>query len=441
MRVFNTKPAALAKKSVMAGLFLLLAALPVQAKLEIEIVEGVASAMPIAVAPFAWRVRSEAEPINTVSRVISSDLYRSGLFAPMDEADMIEKPTQPEDIRYGTWRLLKVDNVVVGEIRETIGGYDIEYHVYDVFSGRQLLSQVLNVTAGDLRFGAHRVADAIYEALTGTPGAFATRIAYVVVTGVGGDIRYELTVADSDGYNPQSVVIDSEPILSPAWSPDSRSLAYVSFSRGNSTVYVQNIYTGERLEVAAFKGINGAPAFSPNGRQLALTLSRSGSPEINIYDFASGQFTQLTRHWAIDTEPVWAPDGNSIYFTSDRGGKPQIYRIPSYGGEVERVTFEGEQNTRASLSPDGRFVATAQGNNNEYRIAVYDRETEQLRVLSSGRLDESPSFAPNGSVILYATRENGKGVLAAVSIDGNVKQKLVQSLGDVREPAWSPLVR
>lgn len=441
MKTANNRIQTMGWRLLFSCLLLIMLAAPAQAKLEIEITQGVARATPIAVVPFDWQVSDEVEPVETVSQVIASDLYRSGLFDPMPEKDMIEKPTEPGDIRYGTWRLLKVDAIVVGQIRRVVGGYDVEFHVFDVFSGRSLIADTLFVGSGDLRLGAHRVADRIFEALTGTPGAFASRIAYIVATGTGDDSLYELVVADSDGYNEQAVVSDSQPLLSPAWSPDSRMLAYVSFSRGNSTIYMQNIFTGERKRIAAHKGINGAPAFSPNGRSIAMTLSRTGSPEIYIYDIASEELTQLTRHWAIDTEPAWSPDGTTIYFTSDRGGRPQIYRIPSTGGEAERVTFEGEYNARASLSPDGRYIATTHGNENDYRIAVYDRETEQLRVLSSGRLDESPSFAPNGSMILYATRDNGKGVLAAVSADGNVRQKLVQSLGDVREPAWSPLVR
>lgn len=422
-------------------LFTLVFSAAAQAKLEIEITAGLSKPAPIAIVPFAWQVPEEVEPVETLAEVVSSDLYRSGLFDPLDKRDMIERPSEPGEVRFGTWRLLKVDTVVIGQIRTAPGGYDVEFHLFDVYSGRSLLSDTLSVGAGDLRLGAHRVADRVFEALTGTPGAFASRIAYVVATGTGADSLYELVVADSDGYNEQVLVSDSQPLLSPAWSPDSRLLAYVSFSRGNSTIYVQDIFTGERRRIAAHKGINGSPAFSPDGRMLALTLSRTGSPEIYTYDFATEQLIQLTKHWAIDTEPVWTPDGEQIYFTSDRGGKPQIYQIHRSGGEPKRITFDGEYNARASLSPDGRFIATTHGNENDYRIAVYDRETEQLRVLSSGRLDESPSFAPNGSMILYATRENGKGVLAAVSADGSVRQKLVQSLGDVREPAWSPLVR
>ncbi len=412
-----------------------------QARLEIEIVQGVESALPIAVVPFAWQV-DEPEPVERVGDIIAADLYRSGQFAPLAEQDMIERPSQPADIRFGTWRLLKTDALVIGTVRPGAGGgHEIDFHVFDVFSGRPLVQQTMVDRGGDLRFTAHRIADAIYEALTGVPGAFATRIAYVVASGTGEKINYELVVADSDGYNEQTIVASPEPLLSPAWSPDGVQIAYVSFARGNSTVVIQNIYTGERRTIAAHRGINGAPAFSPDGRRLALTLSRAGSPEINLYDLASGELTELTHHWAIDTEPVFTPDGRDILFTSDRGGRPQVYRIPAGGGDAERLTFQGEYNARPALSPDGRWLATTHGNGNDYRIALFHREDGQFRVLSSGRLDESPSFAPNGRMILYATKEAGNGVLAAVSIDGRVRQKLVQRLGDVREPAWSPRVR
>jgi len=420
----------------------LLAATSAQAQLQIEIISGNASALPIAIVPFNWEEASPP-PQEAVDQIVSSDLYRSGLFKPLDRDDIIEFPHEEEDIRFGTWRLLKSDYIVIGRVRDAPGGngHELIYQLFDVHTQERLLSQITTVGEGDLRFGAHRVADAIYEALTGIPGAFATRIAYVTSVGVADQQRYELVVADADGYGPQSVVGSPEPLLSPAWSPDGRKLAYVSFEKGNSAIYTQDVATGARELVSSGRGINGAPAFSPDGTKLALTLSRSGNPEIYVRDLSTGSETQLTQHWAIDTEPTWSPDGRTIYFTSDRGGKPQIYSIPAGGGDPQRVTMSGDYNARASVAPDGKKLAVAQGKGNEYRIAVWDFENARFTVLTPGKLDESPSFAPNGSMVLYATREGSRGVLAAVSADGNVRQRLVLSEGDVREPAWSPVIR
>ena len=412
------------------------------AQLEIEIISGNPSALPIAIVPFDWRDPSPP-PITGVDSIISNDLYRSGMFDPMDVADMAERPVDEEAIRFGNWRLLKVDYIVIGKVRRPDNGegYELVYQLFDVHTQEELLSRITTVGPGDLRFGAHRVADAIYEVLTGVPGAFSTRIAYVTATGIGDAVRYELVVADADGYGPQSIVGSPEPLLSPAWSPDGRKLAYVSFEQGNSAIYMQDVATGARELVSSGTGINGAPAFSPDGTRLALTLSRTGNPEIHVRDLATGRTEQITQHWSIDTEAAWSPDGRYLYFTSDRGGRPQIYRVPASGGTPERVTLEGEYNARASISPDGRKIAVAQGRGNEYRIAVWDIETERFTILTPGKLDESPSFAPNGSMILYATREGDRGVLSAVSADGNVRQRLILSEGDVREPAWSPVIR
>jgi TolB protein len=413
-----------------------------QAQLEIEIISGNPSALPIAIVPFEWQ-DATPPPITSVDQIISGDLYRSGLFDPMDVEDMAEKPLEEEQIRFGTWRLLKVDYIVIGKVRAPADGegHELIYQLFDVHKQEQILSRITAVGPGDLRFGAHRVADAIYEALTGVPGAFSTRIAYVTATGLGNGSRYELVVADADGYAPQSIVGSPEPLLSPAWSPDGRKLAYVSFEKGNSAIYMQDVSTGSRELISSGTGINGAPSFSPDGSKMALTLSRTGNPEIFVRDMATGRTDQVTQHWSIDTEAIWAPDGRYLYFTSDRGGRPQIYRVPPTGGTPQRVTLAGEYNARASVSPDGRKIAVAQGQGNEYRIAVWDIETERFTILTPGKLDESPSYAPNGSMILYATREGDRGVLSAVSADGSVRQRLILSEGDVREPAWSPVIR
>ncbi len=411
------------------------------AKLEIEIVRGNKSAIPIAVVPFAW-ASSVPQPATGTAGIISDDLYRSGLFDPLAEADMVARPQGPTDIRYGDWKLLKTDYLVIGSVEDgSNGDYRFVYQLYDVNTQEQLLSRVLPVRPGDLRYGAHRIADDVYERIIGVPGAFATRIAYVAATGVGNELQFELVVADADGFNPQSIVSSPEPLMSPTWSPDGQNLAYVSFEKGNSAIWMQNVFTGGRRQISAYRGINGAPAFSPDGGKLAMALSRSGNPEIVVHDLNTGRFQQLTQHWAIDTEPAFSPDGRWIYFTSDRAGKPQIYKIGISGGQVQRVTFEGDYNARVTIAPDGKRLAMAHGNGNQYRIAILDSERNRLTVLSDGRLDESPSFAPNGSMILYASREGGRGVLSAVSADGSVRQRLVLSEGDVREPAWSPVIR
>ena len=429
-------------QKVIYALMLLLFSQLSQAKLEIEIIQGNASALPIAIIPMQWR-GSGPPPLTNVAEVVSSDLYRSGLFAPLNEEDIVDRPVDAESIRFGTWRLLKVDYVVIGHVADSPDGigFDIIYELFDVHTQERLLSQITTVGLGDLRFGSHRVADSIYEKLTGVPGAFSTRIAYVSATGVGDDIHFQLFVADADGFNPQPVVGSPEPLLSPNWSHDGQRLAYVSFEKGNSAIYVQNVSTGARELVSSGKGINGAPAFSPDDRYLAMTLSYSGNPEIYIKDLTTGQKRQITNHWAIDTEPAWSPDGKHVYFTSDRGGRPQIYRVAASGGKATRITREGTYNARVTISPDGDRIAVAQGRGNEYRIAILELETGRMRTLTPGVLDESPSFAPNGSMILYATREDSRGVLAAVSADGNVRQRLILTEGDVREPAWSPVIR
>ena len=429
------------QKIIYTVLFLLVSQLA-HAKLEIEIIQGNAAALPIAIIPMQWH-SSDPRPETGVADVVSSDLYRSGLFDPLEERDMVDRPVDEESIRFGTWRLLKVDYLVIGSIKDAPdgNGYDITYQLFDVHTQEKLLSQITTVGFGDLRFGSHRVADAIYHKLTGVPGAFATRIAYISAMNEGDKWNYQLFVADADGYNPQPVVGSPEPLLSPNWSPDGERLAYVSFEKGNSAIYVQNVATGQRELISGGKGINGAPAFSPDGRYLAMTLSYSGNPEIYIRDLSTGQKRQLTQHWAIDTEPLWSPDSKWVYFTSDRGGRPQIYRAPAEGGKAERITREGEYNARASISPDGTRIAVAHGRGNEYRIAVLDMDSGRMSILTPGVLDESPSFAPNGSMILYATREGQRGVLSAVSADGNVRQRLILTEGDVREPAWSPVIR
>jgi TolB protein len=408
--------------------------------LDIGTVVGNEAALPIAVVPMPYQ-GGGAAPETDVAAVIRADLNRSGEFRSLPESGIVERPTQGSEIRYPTWQLLKQDFVVVGRVLDTgDGGFRVEYELYDIARQERLLGLALSGRGKGLRDVAHQIADQIYEKILGVRGAFWTRIAYVTMTGMGPSARYALMIADSDGFNPQPVTRSGEPLLSPAWSPDGKRIAYVSFERGNSTIYVQEIATGAREVVASFKGINGAPAFSPDGRRLAMTLSKSGNPEIYVMDLASKSLSPVTHHFGIDTEAAWTPDGNLV-FTSDRAGKPQLYQVSASGGEPTRISFTGDSNARASVSFDGKKIAAAQGNGNVYRISVLDRGfggAGRWQTLSPGSLDESPSFAPNASMLLYAAKEGRRGVLWAVSADGRVRQRLVLADGDVREPAWSP---
>ncbi len=426
--------------AVLALVMLPFAATAQQQGLEIDIVGGNASALPITVVPMPYQGAAGA-PSTDVAAVVRADLERSGAFRTLPEASIVERPTRGGEVQYPTWRALKQDYLVVGRVVDAgTGSYRVEYELFDVAKQERLLGLALTARSNAMRDVAHQAADAIYEKILGVRGAFWTRIAYITQTGLGKEARYALMVADSDGFNPQTVVRSAEPLLSPSWSPDGSKLAYVSFERGNSSIYIQNITTGARELVSSFRGINGAPNFSPDGRRLALTLSRSGNPEIYVMDLGSKQLTQLTNQFGIDTEPTWSADGGTVYFTSDRGGRPQIYRVSSSGGSASRVTFQGNYNATATVSYDGKKIAVAQGSGNNYRIAMMDSSLGSPRwsTLSPGSLDESPSFAPNASMVLYAAREGRRGVLYAVSADARVRQRLVLADGDVREPAWSP---
>ena len=419
-----------------ALLLLPLMAVAQEQGLEIDIVGGNASATPIAVVPFGG---SAGE--TDVAAVIRADLDRSGQFRSLAEASIVERPTSGGEVNYPTWRALNQDYLLVGRVVDGGGGnLRTEYELFDVAKQERLLGFALTARSNAMRDVAHQIADAVYEKITGVRGAFWTRVAYVTTSGVGKGARYALMVADADGWNPQTVVRSNEPLLSPSWSPDGRKLAYVSFERGNSSIFIQDISTGARELIASYRGINGAPAFSPDGNRLALTLSRSGNPDIYVMDLGSKALTQVTNQMGIDTEPTWSADGGTIYFTSDRGGRPQIYQAPAGGGGATRVSFQGGYNATPSVSYDGKKIAVAQGSGSTYRIAMLDRSLGSPRwnTLSPGSLDESPSFAPNAGMLLYAAREGGRGVLYCVSADARVRQRLVLADGDVREPAWGP---
>ena len=410
------------------------------AVLTIEITKGMEGATPIAIVPFATPA-GVAVP-EDIAGIISANLRRSGRFAPLPEADLIARPQDAAAIRFQDWRVLGVGDLVIGRVLQPAPGrYEVQFQLFDVFRSRQLTGYSIPARPDELRRVAHRISDLIYEALTGEPGAFDTRIAYVTSEQGPEGKRYALQVADSDGYNPQTVLRSPQPLMSPSWAPDGQQVAYVSFEGRKAAIYVQHVGTGTRREVAAFDGINGAPSWSPDGRKLALTLSRDGNPEIYLLHLGDNRLQRLTNNAAIDTEPAWAPDGNHIVFTSDRGGSPQLYRMDIRNGRADRLTFEGNYNAGADFSPDGRWLTLVHRDGRDYRIAALELETRRLRVLTDGSLDESPSFAPNGSMIIYATSAAGRGVLAAVSADGRFRQRLTLSGGDVREPAWSPVLR
>ena len=416
------------------------------AQIVIEVTRGVERPVPMAIVPFGWQGPGAQAPFD-VAELVSSDLASSGRFAPMAVEDMVSRPDQPTDVRFQDWMIVEVDFLVIGQLSAGLdGAHTIAFQLFDVLRGEQVVGYRLTTGGGadDLRVAGHRVADMIFEELTGIRGVFGTQIAYVNEQRMGSEQSFSLIVSDSDGANPQVVARASEPLMSPAWSPDGRKLAYVSFEGAQSSVYVQELRTGVRERVSSREGINGAPVFSPDGRMLALALSRDqGNLDVYMLDLATQVLNRLTRHSAIDTEPVWSPDGTHIYFTSDRAGGPQIYRVEARPGasRVQRITFEGSYNARPRVSPDGEQLAVVHDDRGNYRIALVDPDTGLTQVLTSGSLDESPSFAPNGALIIYATRQGGRGVLASVSTDGRIRQQIASVAGQVREPVWSPFPR
>jgi TolB protein len=411
----------------------LAAAPPGHAALTIDIVGAGANQIPIAIAPF----RSEEGIPQPLTPVIGADLTRSGLFKTVDTGGIVPMPSEPEQVNYAQWKTRGAEALVIGSATPLGDGrFDVRFRLMDVTKGTQLAGFQYTVAAAQLRLTAHKIADAIYEKLTGDKGVFATRITYVVKRGA----RYELQVADADGFGPQTILGSNEPIISPSWSPDGTRLAYVSFERRKPVVYVQSLTTGKRVAVANFSGSNSAPAWSPDGRRLAVVLSKDGGSQMFVISAeGGGQAQRLSTSAGIDTEPNWSPDGQWILFTSDRGGSPQIYRMPASGGQAQRMTFEGTYNVSPRHSPDGKSFTFVQRSGTRFSVAVQDFASRQVQVLTDGAVDESPSYAPNGRMILYASETRGRGILAAVSSDGRVKQRFTETGGDVREPAWGPL--
>ncbi len=401
-----------------------------QAQFRVEISGVGATQIPIAIGKF----RDEARSPQALSGIVKADLERSGLFKSLDaSADRLDETGRPP---LADWRGKGADALLAGSVTPLADGrFDVRYHLWDVLKGQDLGGLSLVVPAGDLRQAAHRIADDIFEKLTGDKGVFATRIAYVSKVGP----RHTLMIADADGEGAQAPLSSAQPIISPAWSPDGKQLAYVSFEGGKAVVVTQDVSTGRRRVVAGFKGTNSAPAWSPDGKQLVVTLSRDGGSQLYVVGADGEGARRLTQTSAIDTEATWSPDGSTIYFVSDRGGSPQIYRVPSAGGSAQRVTFSGGYNISPALSPDGRWLSyVGQTDGGAYRVHLMELASGNVKAITDGRDDESPSFAPNSKQIIYATRAQGKDVLVITSLDGRVKAKLPSPAADLREPVWGP---
>jgi TolB protein len=409
--------------------FLGAAALPAFAQFRVEVTGVGLTQLPVAIAPF----RGEAQAPQKIAAIVQADLERSGQFRAIDPAGAALDETSRPDLT--PWRQKGADSLAVGSVsRLADGRFDVRFRLWDVVKGQDLGGQSYAVAAGDLRLAAHRVADFIYEKLTGEKGVFSTRIAYVTKAGP----RFNLWVADSDGENAQSALASSEPIISPAWSANGTQIAYVSFESRKPVVYVHDVASGKRRLIANFRGSNSAPAWSPDGRTLAVTLSRDGGSQLYTIDANGGEPRRLTQSAGIDTEPVYAPDGRNIYFVSDRGGAPQIYRMPSTGGNPERVTFTGGYNISPSISPDGKWLAYISRISGAFKLQVMELASGTVVSLTDTTADESPSFAPNGRLIVYATRQNGREALMTTTLDGKIKARLAGQGGDIREPDWGP---
>ena len=427
-------------KKIIIGLFCLSFTSVAQAVLKIDITEGFEGALPIAVIPFQWNGAAKVANAD-ISAIVMSDLARSGKFSPVAEKDLIARPQKLADVHYKTWRIAGMDHIVIGSVtRQADGNYQVEFRLIDILKAKQVLGYSFSATDKTLRGVAHQISDYIFTHITGLPGAFSTRIAYVTLNRDKTSYSARLQVSDTDGYNPQTLLTSDQPIMSPSWSPDGSELAYVSFESGQAEIYTHNILTGVRKSRSKFQGLNGSPAWSPDGKKLAMTLSKDGNPEIYVLNLSDNKLKRITNHWSIDTEAAWLPDGKSIIYTSSRSGKPQLYRQSiSANAKPERLTYEGGYNASASVSADGKSVAYVHGEGNIYRIAVLELAKKSSKILTDGPLDESPVYAPNNSMILFASQEKNQAVLAAVSVDGRQKQRLSFTDGEVREPSWAPV--
>lgn len=422
------------KLKALLGLIFALLSLVAKAELTIEIVGGAANQIPIAIMPFDTHPADAAQQ-NSIANVINADLKRSGLFRTLETRGVANQPHQLAEVKYADWMAIQAQALAIGNVEPISGNrLKVSFRLLDVLKRNQLLATEFTITPAQQRMTAHKIADMIYEKLIGEKGVFSTRISYVNKA----NGRYSLEVADADGFNPQTVVSSKESLISPSWSPDGKKIAYVSFEKKKPIIFVQSLVTGQRYVLANFKGNNSAPAWSPDGSKLAIVLTYSANSQVYVINADGSGLRKVTSSSGIDTEPEWSPDGAFIYFTSNRGGGPQIYRVPSSGGEAKRITFEGGYNVSPHISPDGKLLTYIKQDASGFRVAIQDIESGQIQTRSDTARDESPSFAPNGRMILYATNVSGKGTLAAVSTDGRVKQRLTDNGGDVREPSWGP---
>ncbi|APU29317.1 Tol-Pal system beta propeller repeat protein TolB [Ectopseudomonas alcaliphila JAB1] len=411
----------------------------VQAADPLVISQGADRATPIAVVPFGWQGGSVLP--EDMSQIIGNDLRNSGYFEPIPRQNMISLPTQASEVIYRDWKALGAQYVLVGNIVPNGGRLQIQYALFNVSTEQQVMTGNVGGSTDQLRDMAHHIADQSFEKLTGVKGAFSTRLLYVTAERMGtNNTRYTLQRSDYDGARAVTLLQSREPILSPSFAPDGRRIAYVSFEQRRPRIFVQHIDTGRREQITNFEGLNGAPAWSPDGNRLAFVLSRDGNPEIYVMDMGSRQMRRITNHYAIDTEPFWGKDGQTLYFTSDRAGRPQIYKTNINSGAVERVTFVGNYNANPKLSADEKTLVMIhrQDGFTVFKVAAQDLETNRLRILSDTSLDESPTVAPNGTMLIYATRQQGRGVLMLASTNGRVRLPLPTAQGEVREPSWSP---